>query len=336
MVEKEEMRIHPSYSKLSQELNTYIYDVCQQYAGNLFCNGVQLSPLLPLATANMESGLVNRGQTFSSIASTGVYTFESVEELQAFNVTRVLDSEDTWLRMTSDYWTRDRGPLQCLPGYGADDPAYGPSEKTLLDAYVQEHGLPPYRANRDTMGNTFTVQDWIAYARTKFGDRYNVASVIQIFMDEKARTEIPLIERHFPDTKNEYHIYAVMAYNHWIGTGFMTMDQDAPYAGFRTIGRAYEYCEAISSERAIEIIYAQCLQDIQAARERGVYPPANLDRTAGTRLFQLLVQEGVCQEWGYYFRHLKTNGWDQGSVACTYALGVIYGVMQMNLLYSGY
>ena len=116
----------------------------------------------------------------------------------------------------------------------------------------------------------------------------------------------------------------------------MTMDEDIAYAGFKTIGRAYEYCEAISSPKAIEIIYSQCLQDIQSARNNGNYPPRCLDKNGGRRVFNLLVQEGVCKDWGYYFRHKRTGGWDQGDTACSYALGVIYGVMQMNLLYSGY
>lgn len=331
-----EMKINPVYSTLSLELNTYLYEVCQEFAGSLYCGDIQLSPLLPLAEANLEGGRVDRSQTFSAMASTSVYTYSSVDELKEFNVTRVLDSKETWLKMSSEYYTRDRGALQCNPNYGANDPAYGPSERTLLDAYVQENGLPDYGTNKDSKGNTFTVQDWINYSRVKYGDRFNVESMIRIFADEKARVEIPGIERNFQNIQNEYHVYAIMAYNHWIGSGFMTMDQDTAYAGFQSIGRAYEYCEAISSPKAIEIIYSQCLQDIQAARGRGDYPPRCLDKTGGYRVFDLLVQEGVCKDWDYYFRHKVTNGWDQGNTACTYALGVIYGVMQMNLLYSGY
>lgn len=331
-----DMKINAVYSDLSRELNTYLYDVCQQYAGNLFCSGIQLSPLLPLAEANLEGGRVDRSQTFSAMASTSVYDFSSVEELKAFNVVRVLDSKETWLKMSSEYYTRDRGALQCNPNYGGNDPAYGPSERSLLDAYVAEHGVPDYGTNTDSRGNTFTVADWIDYSRTKFGDRFNVESMVRIFADEKASTEIPIIERNFSNIQNEYHVYAIMSYNHWIGSGFMTMDEDIAYAGFKTIGRAYEYCEAISSPRAIEIIYSQCLQDIQSARSRGAYPPRCLDKTGGKRVFDLLVQEGVCKDWDYYFRHKKTGGWDQGDTAYTYALGVIYGVMQMNLLYSGY
>ena len=108
---------------------------------NLFCNGIQLSPLLPLAEANLEGGRVDRGQTFSAMASTSVYTYPSVEELKEFDVTRVLDSRDTWLKMSSEYYTRDRGALQCNPNYGKNDPSYGPSERSLLDAYVAEHGM---------------------------------------------------------------------------------------------------------------------------------------------------------------------------------------------------
>lgn len=331
-----DMKISAVYSDLSRELNTYLYDVCQQYAGNLFCSGIQLSPLLPLAEANLEGGRVDRSQTFSAMASTSVYDFSSVEELKEFNVLRVLDSKETWLKMSSEYYTRDRGALQCNPNYGANNPAYGPSERSLLDAYVAEHGMPDYGTNTDSRGNTFTVAEWIDYSRTKFGDRFNVESMVRIFADEKASTEIPIIERNFSNIQNEYHVYAIMSYNHWIGSGFMTMDEDIAYAGFKTIGRAYEYCEAISSPRAIEIIYSQCLQDIQSARSRGAYPPRCLDKTGGKRVFDLLVQEGVCKDWDYYFRHKKTGGWDQGDTACTYALGVIYGVMQMNLLYSGY
>ena len=330
------MKIHNSYSQLSKELNTYLYEAAQEYSGNLYCGGFHLSPLLPLAEANLEGGRVDRSETFSAMASTSVYDFSSVEELRDFNVTRVLDSEETWRKMSSEYYTRDRGALQCNPNYSSNKPSYGPSERSLLDEYVAEHGMPDYGTNTDSRGNTFTVSDWISSSRVKYGDRFNVASMLQMFADEKSLVEIPGIEKNFSNIQNEYHVYAIMAYNHWIGSGFMTMDKSTAYAGFKTIGRAYEYCEDISSPKAIEIIYAQCLQDIQSARARGTYPPRCLDRTGGYRVYNLLVQEGVCKDWDYYFRHKVTNGWDQGDTACTYALGVIYGVMQMNLLYSGY
>lgn len=324
------------YSQLSQELNTYLYSVCQAYAGGLTCAGIRLSPLLPLAEANLEGGRVDTSVTFSALASSSVYEFTCVEDLADLNVTDVLRSEATWYTMTSEYYTRDRGALQCNPAYGSNKVSYGASERSLLDAYVEEYGIPAYGTNRDSRGNTFSVADWIATSRTKYGDRFNVTSMVQMFADEKAQVEIPSIEANFSDLQNEYHVYAIMAYNHWIGSGFMTMDEGSAYAGFRTIGRAYEYCRDISSPKAIEIIYSQCLQDIQYARSRGVNPPRCLDRSGGYRVYKLLVSEGVCEDWDYYFRHFVTNNWDQGDTACTYALGVIYGVMQMALLYSGH
>ena len=237
--------------------------------------------------------------------------------------------------MSSEYSTRDRGALQCNPNYGLDKTSYGKSEKELLDSYVAEKGIPDYGTNKDSCGNSFDVKEWIAYSRTKHGDRFNVASLVQMFVDEKTAVEIPLIEKNFQRLQNEYHIYAIMAYNHWIGKGFMTMDPDKAYSGFKSIGRAYEYCEDISSSKAIEIIYSQCYQDIQNARRSGTNPPKCLDNSSSRRIFDLLVENGVCEDWDYYFRHKWTGSWDQGNTACLYGLGIIYGVMQMNMLYSG-
>ena len=50
--------------------------------------------------------------------------------------------------------------------------------------------------------------------------------MVRMFADEKASVEIPGIERNFSNIQNEYHVYAIMTYNHWIGSGFMTMDED--------------------------------------------------------------------------------------------------------------
>lgn len=330
------MSINPVYSELSQELNTYLYTVCQQYMGNVFCAGYQLSPLLPLAEANLEGGRVDTSETFSAMANTSVYDFTSVEELKEFNVLRVLDSEETWRAMSTEWSTRDRGALQCNANYGSNKSSYGPSESTLLNAYISAYGVPDYGTNKDSVGNTFTVADWIASSRTKYGDRFNIESMLSMFADEKTSVEIPGIERNFSNIQNEYHVYALMAYNHWIGSGFMTMDENTSYAGFQTIGRAYEYCEAISSPEAIEIIYAQCVQDIQSARKAGNNPPSKLSTAGGYRVFNLLVEQGVCKDWDYYFYSKKTGKWDQADTACTYAIALIYGVMQMNLLYSGY
>lgn len=331
-----DMVINDVYSDLSKELNSYLYDVCQRYAGNMYCSGYHLSPLFPLAEANLETNYQDSSKTFSSIAPTGIYDFRSAQELRDFNVTRILDSERTWSRMARDWWTRDRGPLQCYTDFGEDSASYGPSEKELLTAYVKKNGMPIYGSITDSVGTTYDVAEWISSSRNKHGDRYNVESLIKMFVGDKTNKDIPSIERNFANIQNEFHVYAIMAYNHWIGMGFTTMNESTSYSGFQTIGRAYEYCEDISSPTAIEIIYSQCLEDIQAARSRGGYPPSSLDRSKARKVFDKLVAAGVCKDWDYYFRHKMTGSWDQGETACGYALGVIYGVMQMNLLYSGY
>lgn len=334
----EGMKINDAYSPLSKELNSYLYAVCQTYASGMYVGDIKLSPLLPLAEANQEGGRVDRSQTFSAMAHTSAFTYSSVEELRDFNVTRVLDSESTWRQLSTEYYTRDRGELQCNPNYGANNPDYGPSEKDLLDAYVAEHGMPDYGTNKDSRGNRFTVEDWINTSRTKYGDRFNVESMVRMFADEKRNVEIPGILKHFPDVQNEWQVYCIMAYNHWCGSGFMTMDRSTAYAGWKSVARADEYCKDLSSPAAIEIIYSQCLQEIQDARAAGRYPVRCIDKRSGMVIYDKLVEAGAVKEWDYYFRH-KVNAsgtWDQGATACTYPIGIIYGVMQMTLLYSGY
>lgn len=330
-------KINDVYSDLSKELNTYLYNLAMTYAGDLWCGDIQLSPLLPLAEANLEGGRVNTSKTFSALASSSVFDFTSVEELADLNVTDCLRSEEVWKKMSTEYYTRDRGALQCNPNYSGDREAYGPSERELLTAYVQEYGLPDYGTNKDSLGNVFTVGQWIESSRSKHGDRFNPKSIVMMFADEKRNVEIPGILRYFPDVKNEWQVYCIMAYCHWCGSGYLTMDRDIAYAGFRSVARADEYCSDLASPEAIEIIYSMCLQDIQNARDNGRNPVRCIDKSSGMVIFNKLVAEGVVQEWDYYFRHkVSSKGYDQGYTACTYPLGLIYGVMQMNLLYSGY
>ena len=331
-----ELSIHPSYSDLSKQINTYLYSMCQLYASDMYVGNIQLSPLLALAEANLEGGRVNTSMSFSGMAPTGVFKFESVDEVMNFSVVDCLRSKSIWKSMSSEYSTRDRGPLQCRSTYSFDRSQYGPSEYQRLQSYIELVGLPDYGTNRDSVGNTFTVADWVNSSRTMYGDRFNVASIIQMFADEKREVEIPGILRNFDYIQNEYHVYAIMAYNHWCGSGYMTMSDDTPYAGFQTIGRSKEYCEAISSPAAIEIIYSQCVQEIQKARASGRNPVKSLDKKSGRALFDVLYDQGIVRDWDYYFRHKTTGSWDQGATACSYPLGVIYGVIQMNLLYSGY
>lgn len=100
-----DMKINPVYSELSQELNTYLYDVCQKYAGNLFCNGIQLSPLLPLAEANLEGGRVDRSQTFSAMASTSLSIIikRTETQLSRLCVFSLLQPHRTEVRLTGKY-----------------------------------------------------------------------------------------------------------------------------------------------------------------------------------------------------------------------------------------
>ena len=332
------VKIHDSYSPLSKELNLYLYGLATTYCGNMYVGDIKLSPMLPLAEANLEGGRVDTSVTFSAIASSSIFSFDSVEELESLNVTDCLKDAATWRAMSSEYYTRDRGALQCNPNYGADKPEYGPSERELLDAYVAEHGMPNYGTNHDSIGNVFTVEDWIEYSRTKSGDRFNPESIIRIFADEKRNVEIPGILRNFPDVENEWQVYCIMAYNHWCGSGYMTMDRSIAYAGWQTVAKSDEYIKDITTPEAIEVLYSQCVQDIQRARAAGRNPVRCLDSYSGRALFDRLHEAGIVKDYYYYFRD-KTNAggtWNQGRTACTYPLGLMYGIMQMNLLYAGY
>lgn len=332
-----DMQINDCYSDLSKELNTYLYAICVEYASGIKVNDIELSPLLVLAEANQEGGNVDRSKTFSSLAYSATFDWQSVQELASMNVTSVLRDSDTWHALSNEYSTRDRGALQCNPNYSGNDTRYGKSEHMLLDEWVAENPVPDWGTENDAVGNVFTVQQWMDYSRVKYGDRFNPASMVMMFADEKRNVEAPRIAQLFPDIQNEYEVYAIMAYNHWCGNGFMTMDNDTPYAGFQTIGRAKEYCHDLASPKAIELIYTKVLQDIQTARQNGTYPPKTLDKNTGRAVFDMLHEAGAVQEWDYYFRHkVMSNGWDQGRTACSYPLALIYGVMQMNLLYSGY
>lgn len=332
-----DFKINDCYSDLSKELNTYLYDLVMTYASDMWVGDIQLSPLLPLAEANQEGGRVNTNLTFSALASSYVFDLQSVEELANLNVTDCLRSADTWRAMSREYYTRDRGALQCNPNYGSNSELYGPSEAELLAAYVAEHGIPDYGTQSDNCGNTYTVAQWIAYARTKYGDRFNPKSMVMMFADEKRNVEIPGILRYFPDVVNEWQVYCIMAYCHWCGSGYLTMDRDMAYAGFKSIARSDEYCYDLAQPACIEVIYSQCLQDIQSARASGRNPVRCLDGSSGKVVFNKLVDTGVVKPYDYYFRDkIGKNGWNQGTTACTYPIGMIYGVMQMNLLYSGY
>lgn len=329
--------INDCYSDLSKELNLYLYQLAQEYAGDMWVGDIKLSPLLVLAEANLEGGRVNTAVTFSALASSSVFTFSSVEELAKLSVVDCLQSESVWKVMSKEYSTNERGALQCNPNYGYSDVIYGPSEAQLLNKYVVEHGMPDYGTNSDSVGHVYTVADWISTCRQKSGDRFNPESMVRMFADEKKRTEIPGILQAFPDVQNEWQVYCIMAYCHWCGSGYLTMDREQPYAGFKTVARSDEYCSDLAQPAVIEALYSICVQDIQDARSMGRNPVSHLDKNTGRAVYDRLVEQGLLKEWDYYFRHLVgRNGWDQGATACTYPIGLLYGVIQMSLLYSGY
>lgn len=328
--------INDFYSDLSKELNIYLYEIAQEYANDMWCGDIQLSPLLPLAEANLEGGRVNPRITFSAIADSSVFTYESVYQLANHNVTDCLRDKQTWRTMATEYYTRDRGALQCNPDYGANNPAYGASERELLNAYITERGIPDYGTCHDKRGNTYDVSDWIDYSRTMYGDRFNPESVIRMFADEKRNVEIPLIRKYVPNIQNEWEVYCYMAYCHWCGTGYLTMNKSDSYSGFQTIGRSNEYLHDITTPESIEFIYSLCVKDIRDAREHNRCPVVAIDSNSGRVIFDALHERGLVKDWDYYFRHKMTGDWDQGKTACYYPFGMIYGVMQMNLLYSGY
>lgn len=211
--------------------NVKLYQIADQYF-QVYYKGHRVSPLFPLALANVETpGRADNSLTWSALFPSKYVDLSLVD---TFDVTYVAQDPVTYNALMHEWSTRDRGALQMSPTYGTNIPEVnalmGVSEKEKL-AVTQ---VVP------------AAQSWANGASTEPGDRFNTHDVCLRLM-ASAKTAITQIESKNITIHNDAELIVMLAmYHHRSGVW-----QVSGAGGWLSTQSCLDYVHEICSQESI-------------------------------------------------------------------------------------
>lgn len=219
--------------------NVALYNMCDRYFVVNF-GSTRLSPLVPLAVANVETpGRADHSITWSALFPSKVVPMELLDTM---DVTTVVSNESYFNALSSEVSTRDRGALQMSPTYGTNKESFnsmmsGTEKDKLSTVDISVHS------------------SWVSGASSKPGDRFYLPDVLlRLSSAFTSATEDMARNDYIPESDMQLFVMCTM-YHHrsgvWTGKahGGITWNSS---------DLAYEYSSIISSPEFLGIITDYC------------------------------------------------------------------------------
>lgn len=219
--------------------NVALYNMCDRYFVVNF-GSTRLSPLVPLAVANVETpGRADRSITWSALFPSKVVPMELLDTM---DVTTVISNESYFNALSSEVSTRDRGALQMSPAYGTSKESFnsmmsGTEKDKLSTVDIGSHS------------------SWASGASSKPGDRFYLPDVLlRLSSAFTSATEDMARNDYIPESDMQLFVMCTM-YHHrsgvWTGNakGGITWNSS---------DLAYEYSSVISSPEFLDIVTDYC------------------------------------------------------------------------------
>lgn len=316
-------------SDLAIECNSKLFDICNKYFLATY-GGQQLSPLIPMAVANIETpGRADQSVTYSALFPSKYIKIKSADAISNMSCLAVLESADTFKALASDHWTRDRGALQMNPNYGTGYEAFnslmGPSEASILsNVSGSDLDFTDYSAYEPRNSRTLTVDDWLSMLSTEPGDRFNVRDSV-LRMAASAQGAIDDYSSQYV-INNDMEIMCLIAMQHNSGSVWNVSYKDSKVGNWRSGDAAYRYCLGVTSDKFIAALRHMCDDRLLKARENGTAIPMQIERSEAKKLFED-AQIGDYSTYVYEGRYYE--------VSYCYPIQALYAYMMLGLVYSG-
>lgn len=332
--EDEEIDVHVSgglysnYSKLSQQCNMELYNLCYKYFLTKF-NGKQLSPLYPMAIANNESAIrADKNITFTSLYPSLIVPPTSVEDIEKFSCADVLKSSTVFNKLADDWWTRDRGPVQMMGSYGIHEDKFnkmlGESEYNKLSKFSNLYDYTAYT----TKEGIISADEWIDKASKDKGDRFNVKDIC-LRLSSETTYALGIMQETY--TVNSERLAMVMLSMYHGAASLWNSNYVNSEIGYWKSGMlAYEYAQAIASDKAYDIIYNCARDDILTARVNSTNPDVGISTSKATILYNKLMAEGFINSINTY-----TVAGTYRDDYIVYPIKMLYNFAQLQILYNG-
>lgn len=320
-------------SDLGIACNTKLFDMCNKYFLVNY-NGEQVSPLIPMALANIETpSRADQNITYSSLFPSALVPISSADAIENMSCLAVLESPELFSVLASDHWTRDRGALQMNPNYGVSHESYnslmGPSEASIL-ANISGAGtdFSGYSAYEPRNSRTLTVNDWLANVATTPGDRFNVRDSI-LRVASEAQDAINQYASQYP-IENDSQEMLIVAMTHNSGSVFNPAYATKKVGNWRSGIDANRYLLQLTSDDFITLMHSYCKQELERARSSGSKITMYLERAQAKDLFRQGQEQGIFQNYESYI--YMGNYYE---VTYTYPIQALYAYTMLGLVYSG-
>lgn len=320
-------------SQLAIDCNTALFDMCNKFYLTSW-NGKQLSPIIPMAIANIETGSrADQSITYSSLFPSGCVSIKSADAIVNMSCLAVLENSTVFNQLASDHWTRDRGPLQMNPEYGTGLDSFnslmGPPETEIL-SNISGAGIDftGYQAYEPRNSRNIGVKEWLDELSSYPGDRHNVKDAILRFAS--ASQEAIDAYNSLYEIRDNLEAVAVVAMHHNAGSVWNSGLLTKKVGNWRSGQSAYAYCSAISSDKFTDKIKSKVNDNLSKAREGNKKIKMTLDRDEAKALYQEAVSEGIVQNYTTYV----TEGRYYEVTYC-YPIQAMYAYLMLTAVYSG-
>lgn len=320
-------------SQLAIDCNTALFDMCNKFYLTSW-NGRQLSPVIPMAIANIETGgRADQSVTYSSLFPSACVSVKSADAIVNMSCVAVLENAVTFNKLASDHWTRDRGPMQMNPDYGVGLESYnslmGPSEASILsNVGGTDIDFSGYQAWEPRNSRNIGVEEWLDGLATTPGDRHNVKDVILRFASASQEAIDSYCSLY--DIRNNLEAVAVIAMHHNSGSVWNPGMLTKKVGNWRSGQSAYAYCSAISSTEFTNKIKALVEENITKARSSGKRLTMTLDRSEAKALYAEAVSDGIIKDYTTYVVEGQYY-----EVTYCYPIQAMYAYLMLTAVYSG-
>lgn len=303
-----ESSINESIPSDTVDLNQHLLNLCYAYF-NVSMSGCKLSPLFPMAIANVETGgRADPNKTFSSLMPSKYVKCDTPVDIDNYSILSLFESEYAYNALTQEWSTNERGSLQENYGYGVKGLTL-PSERSIIDQAYPDGNYPAW------------VEDWwLRGVSVDAGDRFSIQGSVSRLQVSCNQTASWVDQQYFVD--NELQAVGILAIAHGASSAFNPVVRDRTVGNWISGQRAYDYATALSQPEAYGVIRDYAMS---------TYPNRTISRATAKKLLEEMSSKGLIDDIGTYV-HLSGN---LAEVSYTYPVCVLYAYTQLGFFYSG-
>ena len=323
----------PTITQDTSDINKYIFDLCKQYFTPQF-NGQNLSPYLVMAIANTETGgRCDLSKTYTSLFPSAVVPLNSTADIDNMNSATLLQHEEYFKKLATDWQSRDRGPLQVQAGFGTNDATLnslmGKSEVDNYATSSMPENEAEFSANETkASGRTLSLSTWISEASKYPGDRFNPKDIC-LRATNGYNIAIADINKQY-DVTNEKQLYAMLAIFHQASSVWNPNYRYSNIGNWISGQQAYEYCKKISSDDFLAIIQKHLKENIESAQTEGKAPRLTITDAIAKEYYDEAVAAGIIDT---PFNYVKDRRYYW--ITYCYPIRLLYNFEMVRYLYEG-